>query len=168
MIDYVNNRYNECKIVQYVIMPNHIHLIIQITGRASPSPTVSNIVGGLKSGVSRINFSTNNKDEIPAKAYYYPYLLLLFDKNSQKKPLTSLFAYVIMQNCTSNQHGKLYLSNTCVVQKKIMINIWLHIISKSTEIMNKLSVFFDESLFNKLLTHRDCNNCRDAMASVIS
>ena len=72
MIDYINNRYNECEIVQFVIMPNHIHLIIRIagdglvcpaeadianldgTGRASPSPTLGNIVCGLKSGVSRI------------------------------------------------------------------------------------------------------------------
>ena len=54
MIEYANNRFNECKIVQYVIMPNHVHLLIQIAGRASPSPTVGNIVGGIKSGVSRI------------------------------------------------------------------------------------------------------------------
>ena len=54
VIDYVNNRYNQCKIIQYVIMPNHVHLLIQIAGRASPSPTVGNIVGGIKSGVSRI------------------------------------------------------------------------------------------------------------------
>ena len=32
MIDYINNRYNECKIVQFVIMPNHVHLIIRIVG----------------------------------------------------------------------------------------------------------------------------------------
>ena len=65
MIDYVNHRYNQCKIVKFVIMPNHVHFIVliagrigrnrQIAGRASPSPTtVGNIVGGLKSGVSRI------------------------------------------------------------------------------------------------------------------
>jgi REP element-mobilizing transposase RayT len=52
----------------FVVMPNHIHAIIIITGgmsgdetgrgitttgRASPSPTLGNIVGGYKSGVSR-------------------------------------------------------------------------------------------------------------------
>ena len=42
----------------YIVMPNHIHAIIiindnAIQGRASPSPTLGNIVGGFKSGVSR-------------------------------------------------------------------------------------------------------------------
>jgi len=65
MVNYINNRYIECNIVQYVIMPNHVHFIIQIAGRASPSPTigagraspsptVGAIIGGLKSGVSRV------------------------------------------------------------------------------------------------------------------
>ena len=59
-IDYANKRYDDCKIVNFVIMPNHVHLLIQIeghasttAGRACPSPTVGNIVGGIKSGVSR-------------------------------------------------------------------------------------------------------------------
>jgi len=45
----------------FVIMPNHVHLIIIIsndsgraTGRASPSPTLGNVIGGYKSGVSRL------------------------------------------------------------------------------------------------------------------
>ena len=54
MIDYINGRYSGCKIIHFVVMPNHIHLLIQIAVRASPSPTVGTIVGGLKSGVSRI------------------------------------------------------------------------------------------------------------------
>ena len=54
MIDYLSGRYNGCKIIHFVVMLNHIQLLIQIRGRASPSPTVGNIVCGLKSGVSRI------------------------------------------------------------------------------------------------------------------
>ena len=54
MIDYINVRRTKCKIVQFVIMPNHVHFIIRIVGRASPSPTIGTIVGGLKSGVSRV------------------------------------------------------------------------------------------------------------------
>jgi REP element-mobilizing transposase RayT len=83
MLDYVNQRYDNAFVDKFVIMPNHIHLILVINGcdetgrvcetgrangtagrasgtagRASPSPTVGNIIGGLKSGVSRnIGFS---------------------------------------------------------------------------------------------------------------
>jgi hypothetical protein len=32
MIDYRNNRYGICTIVQSVIMPNHLHLILTIGG----------------------------------------------------------------------------------------------------------------------------------------
>jgi REP element-mobilizing transposase RayT len=71
MVDYINQRYDNTFIDKYVIMPNHVHLILVIgncgetgqangaagrnetAGRASPSPTVGNIIGGLKSGVSR-------------------------------------------------------------------------------------------------------------------
>ncbi|MBQ4120243.1 MAG: transposase, partial [Clostridia bacterium] len=40
---------------KYVIMPNHIHIILCIKngGRGDPSPTVSNIVGWLKYNVTR-------------------------------------------------------------------------------------------------------------------
>ena len=48
----------------FVIMPNHVHLIIYLldnagkagvdAGRASPSPTLGNVIGGYKSGVSRL------------------------------------------------------------------------------------------------------------------
>ena len=41
MIDYINGRYNGCKIIHFAVVPNHIHLLIQITGRASPSPTTN-------------------------------------------------------------------------------------------------------------------------------
>ncbi|MCL2163117.1 MAG: hypothetical protein FWH55_01720 [Oscillospiraceae bacterium] len=37
VIDYINGRYNGCKIIHFVAMPtNHIHLLIRIAGRASP------------------------------------------------------------------------------------------------------------------------------------
>ena len=42
---------------KYVIMPNHIHLTVQITERINPFPTikcdVSNIVGKFKAAVTR-------------------------------------------------------------------------------------------------------------------
>jgi REP element-mobilizing transposase RayT len=67
--------YSSVIVDRFVIMPNHIHMVIivgdglarparvarsanpdpsQTTGRASPSPTLGNIVGGFKSSVSRL------------------------------------------------------------------------------------------------------------------
>jgi len=44
-IDYINNNYYNTKINNYIIMPNHIHMIINInnhTGRAwKPAPTTN-------------------------------------------------------------------------------------------------------------------------------
>ena len=53
--EQINNleiRYENVKIDNYVIMPNHIHILMRIenqTGGASPSPTVSDIICALKS-----------------------------------------------------------------------------------------------------------------------
>lgn len=52
----LENRYQNIKIYKYVIMPNHIHIIISInnTAGASPCPTISNIICTYKSLTSRI------------------------------------------------------------------------------------------------------------------
>ena len=53
----IESRYNNVKIDKFVIMPNHIHLIIRITERINPFPTkkldVSNVVGKFKAAVTR-------------------------------------------------------------------------------------------------------------------
>lgn len=53
----ISSYYGNIKIEKYVIMPNHIHLIIQITERINPFPTkafdISNVVGKFKAGVTR-------------------------------------------------------------------------------------------------------------------
>jgi len=43
----IHDRYLNCKIDCYVIMPNHVHFILCITndGRENPAPTVSQIIG---------------------------------------------------------------------------------------------------------------------------
>ncbi len=51
-INKINKVYNHINVLQYVIMPNHIHLIIQIlpnggTPRVS-SPTISDVIGSFK------------------------------------------------------------------------------------------------------------------------
>lgn len=56
----LENRYPSIKIDQYVIMPNHIHVIIQIqancgeTGGASPSPTLVDVIRAFKSITTRL------------------------------------------------------------------------------------------------------------------
>ena len=54
----LSSHYSDVMVDQYVIMPNHIHAIVIIRGgiteRASPFPTLGNIIGGYKSGVSRL------------------------------------------------------------------------------------------------------------------
>ena len=50
-IKLINEKYENVMITQYVIMPNHIHMILTIMneyGRENPSPTVSTVVGWLK------------------------------------------------------------------------------------------------------------------------
>ncbi len=51
-IGLLEKRYKEIKIDNYVIMPNHIHLLMSIsktTAGASPCPTISDVVCALKS-----------------------------------------------------------------------------------------------------------------------
>ena len=53
----IKSHYENVKIDKYVVMPNHIHLIIQITERINPFPTIkfdiSNIIGKYKAAVTR-------------------------------------------------------------------------------------------------------------------
>ena len=53
----IPNHHPMVRIDKYVIMPNHIHVIIvienAITDRMNPVPTISTVVGQFKAGVSR-------------------------------------------------------------------------------------------------------------------
>ena len=53
----IEKHYTNIKIDKYVIMPNHIHLILIITERINPFPTirydVSNVIGKYKAAVTR-------------------------------------------------------------------------------------------------------------------
>ena len=47
---YINNNYNGVKIDKYVIMPNHIHLILILDGSGGHgNPPLQNVIGQLKS-----------------------------------------------------------------------------------------------------------------------
>lgn len=63
-IELLEERFSNIKIDKYVIMPNHIHLLISLfeAAGASPCPTISDIICALKSLVS-INCKKNGFDE---------------------------------------------------------------------------------------------------------
>ena len=50
-------KYNAVSVDKYVIMPNHIHLLLQIhggeNGRAMPAPTVSTVIQQMKGYVTK-------------------------------------------------------------------------------------------------------------------
>ncbi len=53
-IKNIPEKYDGVFIDKYVIMPNHVHLIIEIeSGRAMHAPTISNIIGQMKSFVTK-------------------------------------------------------------------------------------------------------------------
>ena len=60
----IPNQYDNIELDEYIIMPNHIHGILIIDKRegASPSPTISNIIGSFKSKCSLeyLNYITQN------------------------------------------------------------------------------------------------------------
>ncbi len=60
----LNSFYNEINVIKYIIMPNHIHAVISVgcnpetvtdekTARKNPCPTLSDIIGSYKAGVTR-------------------------------------------------------------------------------------------------------------------
>ena len=64
----LENRYKSIKIDKYVIMPNHIHLIMRINNPAgaSPCPTISDIICSFKSLTTR---ACNKSDNKPQKIF---------------------------------------------------------------------------------------------------
>ena len=79
-IQYINDNYNCVKIDNYVIMPNHIHLIIvlqnkEMGGHGNPqmgghgNPPLQNVVGQLKS------FTTKKYDNTLWQRGYYEHII---------------------------------------------------------------------------------------------
>ena len=56
-ISEIENKYNSISVDNYVIMPNHVHLLLSIkadeNGRAMPAPTISTVVSQMKAAVSK-------------------------------------------------------------------------------------------------------------------
>ena len=61
----LENRYKTIKIDKYIIMPNHIHIIVIIdnTAGASPCPTISDIICSFKSLTTRVCNKSYNKPQ---------------------------------------------------------------------------------------------------------
>ena len=71
-IRLLTERYPSLIIEKYVIMPNHVHilLLLENTGGASPSPTTHDIVCTLKSLVTRECRQKGIKETIWQRSYY--------------------------------------------------------------------------------------------------
>ena len=69
------NRYQGLSIDHYVIMPNHIHILLKLiqhegTGGGSPSPTVFDIIRVFKSLTTRECKKINPIDQLFQRSYY--------------------------------------------------------------------------------------------------
>ena len=67
----ITSRYPFVEIENYIIMPNHIHLIISIIddGREDPSPTVNSIIAWLKYQSTK-EYCPNSKSKIFQRSFY--------------------------------------------------------------------------------------------------
>ena len=69
----IPNLYGNIESDRYVIMPNHIHgiLIVNYREGASPSPTISNIIGSFKSkcSVEYLNYINQNTLDLSGKIW---------------------------------------------------------------------------------------------------
>ena len=74
-IQKIPEKYPDVSVDRYVIMPNHIHILLSITnndGRGNPSPTVDMIIGWLKYQASKeINiWQGSRKDKIFQRSFF--------------------------------------------------------------------------------------------------
>ena len=73
----LENRYKTIKINKYVIMPNHIHIIVIIenTAVASPCPTISDVICSFKSLTTRICNKSNNKPQKIFQSSFHDHII---------------------------------------------------------------------------------------------
>ena len=92
--------YESVKVNHYVIMPNHIHMLIQIekSGRQIAAPTVSLIIGNMKRAVS-----IKLKQSIWQKSYYDH--IILSEKEYEK------IAHYIDENPQTWANDRYYSTN---------------------------------------------------------
>lgn len=67
-IKSINNKFPDVNVENYVIMPNHIHIILYLTnGTGNPSPTIGNVVGWFKYITTK---EINNIRNLPSAKFF--------------------------------------------------------------------------------------------------
>lgn len=77
VIEEINHRYPRVSVNKFVIMPDHIHMLLQIDkGTGDPSPTLGNIVGWYKYQVTkRVNKGSETPGERIFQRSYYDHVI---------------------------------------------------------------------------------------------
>lgn len=77
IICQLSEKYPEATVDQYVIMPDHIHLLIRIvSGTGNPSPTLGSIIGWYKYQVTKLaNMQMNTAGQKLFQRSYYDHVI---------------------------------------------------------------------------------------------
>ena len=80
-IEQINETYPGVFIDKYVIMPNHIHLLIYLageceTGTGDPSPTIGNVIGWLKYTITKqVNINSGQENGKVFQRSYHDHIV---------------------------------------------------------------------------------------------
>lgn len=98
-------KYPEISVDRYVIMPNHIHLLLSISasnGRGNPSPTVDTVIGWLKyQATKEINAATNTCGEKIFQRSFHDHIVRNYDDYCE-------ISRYIYENPTRWRHDQFY------------------------------------------------------------
>ena len=77
VIAQISSKYPSVTVDKYVIMPDHIHMLLRIdNGTGNPSPTLGNIIGWYKYQVTKqANMQLNNPGEKLFQRSYYDHVI---------------------------------------------------------------------------------------------
>ena len=76
MIFQIPIKYPEVFIDKFVIMPDHIHMLLRISGTGNPSPTLGNVIGWYKYQVTKkINQARNVQSMRVFQRSYYDHVI---------------------------------------------------------------------------------------------
>jgi len=79
LIDNIPEKYNNVFVDKFVIMPNHIHMILKISkniGTDDPSPTISNVIAWLKyTATKQINACCNTPGNRIFQRSYHDHII---------------------------------------------------------------------------------------------
>lgn len=72
----ISEKYPEVAVDRYVIMPDHIHILLRIDGTGNPSPTLGNVLGWYKYQVTKqANLLLNTPGEKLFQRSYYDHVI---------------------------------------------------------------------------------------------